>query len=269
MLTEHFCQEARCYRIEQKKYLDTGSNAPTLQSKNMPAKKCSTRKSAPKRKPAAKRKSSTTTRRSSSTTRRPSTASRSRSRSASTCGARGSSMACTTGCRSPYMMTASGRCGAVPCVDGAGNPLMGFVRNSRGECAPKNCGAGYVFNPATGKCVTQNSYMGQQLLQVKKVNDAHRAKAEAQKVIDQYDKASPFTDSAEDKLYKSMIGGTGAIAEAQSAYRTKLAETQKQRQENYEKQLQKAYDLEVQRSKLMSSARSRPCSATSPYGFYA
>lgn len=231
----------------------------------MPAKKCSTRKSAPKRKPAAKRKSSTTCRRSSATTRRPSTASR--SRRASTCGARGTSIACTTGCRSPYMMTGSGKCGAVPCVDEDGNPLMGFVRNSRGECAPKNCGAGYVFNPATGKCVTQNSYMGQQLLQVKKVNDAHGAIDAAQKVIKQYESASPFTESAEDQIYKGMIGGEEAIASAQKDYRTKLAAEQKKRSDLYQKQLEEAYNLELQRSKLMNAARSRPCSATSPYGF--
>ena len=268
-LMEHFGQEARCYLIEQKKYLDTGSNASTPQSKNMPAKKCSTRKSAPKRKPAAKRKSSTT-RRASATTRRPSTASRPRSRSASSCCARRSVSACATGCRSPYMVNGSGKCGSVPCVDEkTGNPLIGYVRNSRGECAPKNCGAGYVFNYATGKCVSQNSAMGQQLLAVKKYNDAELAKAQAQKVLDNL-RPVYTAGSVEALTYGKMLGGTDKIAEAQAEYQQNLRSMQKERQQAYQKQLNTAYDIELQRSKLLSGGRgSTQCSTReNPWGAF-
>lgn len=225
----------------------------------MPAKKCSPRKTAPKRKPAAKRKSCTT--------RRASTASKPRSRSASTC--RRSSAACVTGCRSPYMTNSSGKCGTVPCVDANGNPLMGYVRNSRGECAPKSCGAGYVFNYATGKCVSQNTPMGQQLLAVKKFNDAIQAKAHAQKIIDNFEPKYD-ANSVEEKTYGAMLGGTDAVAKAQASYRASLATMQKQRQLKYQEQLNKAYELEKQRSQLMSGGGgTAPCSTpTNPWGAF-
>ena len=265
---EHFGQEARCYLIEQKKYLDTGSNASTPQSKNMPAKKCSTRKSAPKRKPAAKRKSSTT-RRASATTRRPSTASRSRSRSASACCARQSVSACTTGCRSPYMMNSGGRCGTVPCLDSKGNPLIGYVRNSSGECAPKNCGAGYVFNYATGKCVSQNSALGQQLLAVKKHNDAQLAVNMANENMALY--KNPYDSaSAEYLTYEALTGGADKIAEVQNNYRRKVLEAQKKRQKDYETQLASARKLELERSRLMATpyAASSCSTRENPWGAF-
>ena len=202
----------------------------------MPAKKCATRKPAakPKRKsackPAAKPKRRTSACKKKTTT--PRSRSVSRSRSASSCRSRSSSCA---PCRDPYMMTSSGSCGPVACVDSAGNPLSGYVRNSQGECAPKKCGAGYVFNEANGKCIPQNTYLGQKMMIIKKYNDASRAKEHAQKILDAMDKALDeqqlFTGDDKDK-YPQFLGGSGDVAKAQAAYRKALRKQNAERQLN-------------------------------------
>lgn len=220
----------------------------------MPAAKKSTRKcAAPKRKPAAKRKSSTTTRRKSATATR----SRSRSCSSSRCATpRRSTSAGSVGCGSSYMRSEdTGRCGPVACVDSNGYPLRGFVRDSQGNCAPKKCGAGYVFNPATGKCVSQNTYAGQKLLAVKKYNDAFQARADAQKILDQ---PPVFTDPHEQATFQKMLGGSQKIASVQREFMEKQRLEAMARNTKYEQQLQKLRAYDQQRASASAASCPTP-----------
>lgn len=214
----------------------------------MPAAKKSTRKcAAPKRKPAAKRKSSTTTR------RKLATATRSRSRSCS-------SSRCSTprlgasdaGCRSSYMRTDTGRCGPVACVDSNGLPLRGYVRDSQGNCAPKKCGAGYVFNPATGKCVSQNTYAGQHLLAVNKFNNAVRAKDEAEAVM------NGWKDADVQATFKKMTGNNDHIAGLQQGYLTDRQTYEKERNKQYQDQLKKLREYNQKRASASAASCQQP-----------
>lgn len=168
----------------------------------MPAKRCS-RKTTTKRKSVTKKKTPC---------RRKSTATCRRRKSTSTCRRRASST-----CRQPYLRTAGGYCGTVPCVDPDGNPLAGHVRGADGTCAPRKCPAGYVFNYATGNCVTKNSYQGQELINVKRYNDAQLALEKAQKVLNN----RPTSAVA---IYNDMLGGSEQISAVQARYRKALAE---------------------------------------------
>lgn len=243
-----------CYQtnaqIPRKKCFRT--NNPSI---SMPARKC-----APKRKPAAKRKSSTTgTRRPSSATKRPSTATRRRS---SACATRSRSRTVSASsscapCRDPYMLDEAARCGPVACVDEYGRQLKGFVRNKQGECVPKNCGPGYVFNYATGKCVTQNSYHGQHLLRVKKFNEAVQAKVQAQRIIDNY---NPDYDKDEklQKTYGSMLGGINEIAAAQRDYDQEYSKFLIERQQQFATQQEKALRRRAKSTTICAPTQHRP-----------
>lgn len=220
------------------------------------------RKTPAKRKPAAKRKSSTTcTRRQSSTTttrKRPSTApTRRRSSACATRSSRtvvGSSCA---PCGDPYMLNEAGRCGPVACVDENGRQLKGFVRNRQGECVPKKCAPGYVFNYATGKCVSQNSYQGQQLLRVKKFNDAVQAKAQAQRIIDNYNPDYKDNEKMQ-KTYGSMLGGIDQIAAAQQDYDREYSQFLKERQEQFAKQQRKSLERRAKSTMICAPTQYRP-----------
>ena len=147
-------------------------------------------------------------------------------------------------------MTSSGSCGTVACVSSAGDPLSGFVRNSQGECAPKKCGAGYVFNAANGKCIPQNTYLGQKMMVIKKYNDASRAKEQAQKILDAMDEAKNkdelFTGDDKDK-YIPFLGGSDDVAKAQAAYREALRKQNAVRQqtltEHYQNEEKRRADI--------------------------
>lgn len=215
-------------RYYQKKYL-FNYIAHHRTAPNMPAKRCSrtTTAAAKKKAAAAKKRAAACRKKSVSKTR-----SRTRSRSSS---------CASSSCRQPYLKTSSGACGVVPCVDGSGNSLMGYVRATNGTCAPKKCNAGMVFNPATGGCVSQKTYEGQHLLNVKKFNDAKIA----------YDKARLIVQNPpkfEDEIYGRMLGGYDEVAKVQMEYAAERNAYRLQRQQDLQKQLDATAALRTERS---------------------
>lgn len=155
------------------------------------------------------------------------------------------------------MLDEVGACGPVACVDSEGRQLKGFVRNRQGECVPKKCATGYVFNYATGKCVSQNSYQGQQLLRVKKYNDAVQTKAQAQRVIDNY---NPKYDDDEklQKTYGAMLGGVDQIAVAQRDYDNEYRQFLRERQDEFAAQQEKLMRRRAKSTTICAPSQHRP-----------
>lgn len=233
----------------------------------MPARKTTSRKTATKRKTPTRRTSSASRTRSTASKSRSATksrtASKSRSRSRSACGSRSS---CGSVCRSPYMKNEVGACGPVACVDETtGRPLLGYTRNSQGVCAPKKCGRGYVFNYLTGNCVSTSSYEGQELLKVKRHNDAYQARINAQRIIDT---PIEFKDDKTRASFKSMLGGYDRVADAQASYQTDLNNFRKERQKLFQAELVKAQERRSQSASRCHPSSHRPCATQStPYSW--
>lgn len=106
-----------------------------------------------------------------------------------------------------------------------------------------------MFNYANGKCVSQNSYEGQQLLRVKKYNDAVRARAAAQKMMERYE---PIFDKSEkdQATFGAMKGDLSQIAASQRAYEQAHREFQLERQRRFDRQQRKVYLEQMERLKL-------------------
>lgn len=158
-----------------------------------------------------------------------------------------------------------GACGPVACVGEDGSPLLGYTRNSQGVCAPKKCGRGYVFNYLTGNCVSTNSYEGQELLKVKKYNDAVQAKENAERIISN---KPEFKDEKTRGSFQAMLGGYNQVAAAQAAYQTDLNAFRKQRQLDFQKELLKAQERKAECASRCYPSTHRPCATRStPYSW--
>ena len=167
------------------------------------------------------------------------------------------------------MPNEAGTCGPVACVDKVGNPLKGYVRNNKGVCMPKNCGNGYVFNYATGNCVSQNSHTGQELLRIKKVNDAIQAKQNAEQIIRYYKPTLTWDDPNDQKTYGRMVGDYSDISGAQQAYQDDLNAFRAQRQRDFEAKMLKEYEEKAKRTKSCYPKVVRPCAkSTSPWASF-
>lgn len=142
------------------------------------------------------------------------------------------------------------------CVSENGTPLLGYVRNSEGQCVPKDCGRGYVFNYATGKCVRRDSREGVNLLAIKKYNDAIRAKKEAEEIMQNY---QPNFKGGEAETYGKMLGGTDKIAKVQQEFIEARRAHQAQRDKQYAERLQKAAEQHRKMSSQMASPYAEPC----------
>lgn len=158
-----------------------------------------------------------------------------------------------------------GACGPVACVGEDGSPLLGYTRNSQGVCAPKKCGRGYVFNYITGNCVPTNSYEGQELLKVKRHNDAFQAKENAERIL----KHKPvFKDEKTRSSFEAMLGGYNEVAIAQAAYQKDLKEFRAQRQLQFQAELRKAQERKAECASRCYPSSYRPCATRStPYSW--
>ena len=158
-----------------------------------------------------------------------------------------------------------GACGPVACVSADGSPLVGFTRNSQGECTPKKCGRGYVLNYLTGNCVSTNSYEGQELLRVKKYNDAVQAKVNAQRIIDN---KPEFKDEKTRASFNAMLGGYDNIAKAQADYQKDLNQFRLKRQKQFQEELAKAQERKTECASRCYPSSHRPYATSStPYSW--
>jgi len=158
------------------------------------------------------------------------------------------------------MLDQSGRCAPVRCVSKNGTPLVGYVRDAEGNCVPKDCGKGYVFNYATGKCVRRDTREGINLLAIKKYNDACRARDEADAIIRNY---KPRFEGDEHQTYGQMLGGTDTIAAAQKAFQDSRRKHEADRDRQYAERLRKAAEQQRQMSSEMAPHYPAPCGKSS------
>lgn len=95
-----------------------------------------------------------------------------------------------------------------------------------------------MFKYATGKCVSQKTYQGQQLMAVKKYNDAKLAMENAQRVLE----TPPTFD---DDVYAQMLGGSDTITSVQRNFGAAQANYRLKRQQQLLKDMAAASALRL------------------------